>query len=107
MADNKSTDSKDSSKSGVWLDLHRKTVESSTGMSPAILLGSSFALAMGLFAWVGHQYDERHGTEPLGTLVGVAAGMLYGAYEVWKVTRTPTSSTESPDDDGDSDEKGP
>ncbi len=69
------------------LEAHRETVASTRGVSPAILLGSSFAVAMGLFSWLGHSYDENHGTAPWGVLVGVCIAFLYGAYEVWKVTR--------------------
>ncbi|MGA0333871.1 MAG: AtpZ/AtpI family protein [Kiritimatiellia bacterium] len=72
---------------GPLLSIHRKTVESTQGMSPAILLGSSFALAMGIFAWLGHRWDEKTGRAPLGVLCGVSLGFLYGGYEVWKVIR--------------------
>lgn len=74
-------------KPGLLMRVHRDTVESSTGMSSAVLLGSSFALAMGLFAWLGHQWDERRGTAPWGVLAGVGLGLAYGAYEVWKLIR--------------------
>ncbi len=82
-------------KPGFLLQSHRKTVESSKGMSSAVLLGSSFAFAMGLFALIGHRWDEKHDSEPWGGLVGVSLGLLYGAYEVWKVVRVvaPDSST--------------
>lgn len=79
-------------KSGVLLQTHRNTVESTKGMSPAVLLGSSFAIAMGIFAWLGHAWDEKHGSEPWGVLAGVGLGFVYGAYEVWKVTRPPVAS---------------
>ncbi|MDF3128798.1 AtpZ/AtpI family protein [Kiritimatiellaeota bacterium B1221] len=74
-------------KVGLLLKSHRKTVASSKGMSSAVLLGSSFAFAMGLFALLGHRWDEKHDSEPLGVLVGVSLGLLYGGYEVWKVVR--------------------
>lgn len=79
----------DKAKPGLLLDTHRKTVESTKGMSPAILLGSSFALAMGFFSWMGHLWDEKTGNEPVGVLIGVSVGLLFGVYEVWKVTRPP------------------
>lgn len=77
------------------LNLHRKTVESTKEMSPAVLLGSSFALAMGFFAWVGHRWDLKNGSEPWGVLTGVCVGLLYGAYEVWKVTGSPEEESAS------------
>ena len=82
-----SSDPSPPKRTGALLDLHRKTVESSTGMSSAVLLGSSFALAMGLFAWLGHRWDEKQGSAPWGVLAGVGLGFLYGGYEVWKITR--------------------
>lgn len=74
-------------------------------MHPAMMMGSSFAVAMGLFAWLGHRWDEKTGREPLGVLLGVAVGFVYGGYEVWKLIRTPGDSgsdagaekTEAPD----------
>lgn len=57
-------------------------------MHPAVMMGSSFAVAMGVFAWLGHRWDEKTGREPLGVLLGVGVGFIYGAYEVWKLTRT-------------------
>jgi len=81
-------------KSGLWLNTHRTTVESTKGMSPAIMLGSSFALVMGIFGWLGHQWDEKTGYEPLGALIGVGLAFLYGAYEVWKLTRPPAPPEE-------------
>ncbi|MDA3874470.1 MAG: AtpZ/AtpI family protein [Kiritimatiellae bacterium] len=74
-------------KQGLLLSSHRQTVESTRGMSPAILLGSSFAIVMGIFAWLGHQWDEKTGNAPWGVLAGVALGFAYGAYEVWKLVK--------------------
>lgn len=83
-------------KQRLLLNSHRQTVESTRGMSPAILLGSSFAIVMGIFAWVGHQWDENTGNAPWGVLAGVALGFAYGGYEVWKLVKfsdqTATSS---------------
>lgn len=63
-------------------------------MHPAVMMGSSFAVAMGLFAWLGHRWDEKTGREPLGVLLGVGVGFIYGAYEVWKLTRTADAPAE-------------
>lgn len=56
-------------------------------MHPAMMLGSSFAVAMGIFAWAGHRWDEKTGRAPLGVLLGVSVAFLYGGYEVWKLIR--------------------
>jgi hypothetical protein len=75
-----------------WVRAHREI--QSAGRVPApVMLGSSFAVAMGLFAWLGHRWDQKTGREPLGVLLGVAAGLVYGAYEVWKLTRAPPPSS--------------
>ncbi|MEX2586825.1 MAG: AtpZ/AtpI family protein, partial [Actinomycetota bacterium] len=74
-------------KQGLFLRSHRTTVNSTKGMSPAILLGSSFAIAMGIFSWLGHRWDEKTGNAPWGVLAGVTAGFAYGGYEVWKLVR--------------------
>ncbi len=54
---------------------------------PGVLLGSGFAVAVGLFGWLGHLWDEKTGRAPLGVLLGVSLGLVYGAYEVWKLVR--------------------
>lgn len=75
---------------GRLLQAHRSLNEAGR-MHPAVMMGSSFAVAMGLFAWLGHRWDEKTGREPLGVLIGVGVGFLYGGYEVWKLTRPPLS----------------
>lgn len=71
---------------------HRE-VNAAGRMHPAVMMGSSFAVAMGLFAWLGHRWDEKTGWEPLGVLLGVSVGFLYGGYEVWKLTRPSAAAT--------------
>jgi len=88
-----------SRKPGPLLRVHRQTVESSQKMSPAVLLGSSLALAMGLFAWGGMALDERFGTEPLGVVCGLLLEILFGVYEVWKVIRMTGASDAEQDTD--------
>jgi hypothetical protein len=73
---------------GRLLQTHRSLNEAGR-MHPGVMMGSSFAVAMGLFAWLGHRWDEKTGREPLGVLLGVALGFVYGGYEVWKLIRTP------------------
>lgn len=96
-------------KPGILLQTHRKTVESTQGMSPAVLVGSSLALAMGGFAWLGMKWDAKHHSEPWGVLFGVTMGFLYGGYEVWKVTRsgaTPSGSGKGDEEDPQGPSKG-
>jgi F0F1-type ATP synthase assembly protein I len=96
-------------KAGLLLQTHRKTVESTQGMSPAVLMGSSFALAMGGFAWLGMKWDAKHHSEPWGVLFGVCMGFVYGGYEVWKVTRsgpTPSGSGKRDEEDPQGPSKG-
>ncbi|GEM_PF-1776248 len=85
-----------STKSGAFLRIHRQTVESSQKMSPAILLGSSLALAMGLFVWGGMAFDGKFDTEPLGVVTGLILGLLFGVYEIWKVIHF-AEAAEEPD----------
>lgn len=76
---------KDARKPSPFLKMHRETVKSSQKMSPAVLLGSSVALAMGLFVWGGMAFDQHFQTEPLGVISGLLLGLLFGTYEVWKI----------------------
>jgi len=78
--------SSSSSKPGRAVQAHRRLQESAR-MHPAMMMGSSFAVAMGLFAWLGHRWDEKTGRAPLGVLLGVSVAFLYGGYEVWKLIR--------------------
>ncbi|MDA0989566.1 MAG: AtpZ/AtpI family protein [Verrucomicrobia bacterium] len=56
--------------------------------SPAIHLGLNFAVAMGFFSYLGYWLDEKHQTSPWWILCGVFLALIYGGYEVWKLTRT-------------------
>jgi F0F1-type ATP synthase assembly protein I len=75
-------------KSSSFLKTHRSVVSSTKGMSTGMLLGSSFAVATGGLGWLGHLADLKHGTEPWLAVGGVFLGLGYGAYEVWKLTRS-------------------
>jgi|GEM_PF-1079150 len=103
--DSRSSKPDDADEPGAFLRSHRRAVESTTRMPPSIMLGSSFALAVGLLAWGGHRWDEAHDSEPWGVLAGIALGFLYGGYEVWKISRT-TRNIRSKGDEGKS-EGGP
>lgn len=50
-------------------------------------LGMNFAVGMVLLSYLGSQLDRRRGGGYGWTLTGLALGLLYGAYEVWKLAR--------------------
>ena len=64
--------------------------------SPAVGFGTSFAVGMILFTLGGRWLDERLGKESLFTLIGVGLGLLYGAYELWKLV---TMANQQQDED--------
>ena len=76
-------ESESSPKTSRWVKAHRGAVQASRA-NPAVGFGSSFALAMALFAWGGYRLDVKTGQLPVFTLTGVFLGLVYGAYEVWK-----------------------
>jgi hypothetical protein len=56
--------------------------------SRAIALGMNLAAGMAVFTFLGYWIDTRRGGGPgPWTLAGMFTGLLYGAYEVWKVVR--------------------
>ena len=56
-------------------------------MNSALTLGFSMAVGMGVFAGLGWWLDRRRGSGVLWTTVGAGLGLLYIAYETWKVVR--------------------
>lgn len=56
-------------------------------LSQALNLGLNFAAGMALFSFLGLWADHRVGHGMWFTLLGMALGLSYGAYEVWKVIR--------------------
>jgi hypothetical protein len=54
------------------------------------LAGVGFELAVGMavFAFGGYWLDRRRGTGQFWTLVGAGLGLVYIAYEVWKLMRS-------------------
>lgn len=52
---------------------------------PAMGFGTSFAAGMAVFGLGGHWLDSKYDKEPLFTLIGIGLGLLYGAYELWKL----------------------
>lgn len=53
----------------------------------AVSLGLNMTAGVFLFAALGHYVDQKRGGGRMFTLAGIFAGLLYGAYEVWKVVR--------------------
>jgi hypothetical protein len=54
---------------------------------PLINVGTTFAVAVALFAGGGYWLDQRRGGGILWTLVGAGLGLAYGAYEIWMMIR--------------------
>lgn len=50
-------------------------------------LGLSFALTIGLCAWLGIWLDGRWGSAPWGVIVGALLGFAIGTWELVKVAR--------------------
>ena len=69
--------------------------------SQAITLGTNLAVGMGLFTFLGYYADKNLGGGFFWTLCGMGLGLVYGAYEIWKVIRLLNSA-----DDDDKDNKG-
>jgi hypothetical protein len=63
----------------------KKSLAEQRRSGPAVGFGTSFAVGMALFALGGHWLDGKTGREPLFTLLGIGLGLLYGAWELWKL----------------------
>ncbi|MDZ8118631.1 AtpZ/AtpI family protein [Pontiella agarivorans] len=61
------------------------TFEERRRTGAAVGFGTSFAAGMVIFGLGGHWLDTRYNKEPLFTLIGIALGLFYGAYEIWKL----------------------
>lgn len=76
--------------------------------SPSIGFGSSFAGGMAVFALGGHWLDRKTGHESLFTLIGIGLGLLYGAWELWKlITMSNQASADKEPDQPDQKESPP
>jgi F0F1-type ATP synthase assembly protein I len=53
----------------------------------ALSLGMNFAVGMAVFAALGWYLGRKAGAPRTGLLGGMLAGLLYGAYEVWRAIR--------------------
>ncbi|MDD4871389.1 MAG: AtpZ/AtpI family protein [Kiritimatiellae bacterium] len=63
--------------------------------SQAIALGSNLAVGMGLFTFLGYYVDHKRGGGFFWTMCGMGLGLLYGAYEIWKVIRVLSSNNDN------------
>ena len=61
--------------------------ETQSTQNPAIHLGLNFAVGMALFTYIGYKIDLKRGGGAGFTLTGMFMGLIYGAYEVWKLIR--------------------
>ena len=67
-------------------------------MGRALMLGMNFAVGMAVFSFLGYFIDQKRGDGAIFfTVVGIVAGLAYGAYEVWIVIRMLTSGVKSPE----------
>jgi len=53
----------------------------------ALSLGFNMAAGMGIFTYIGYKIDQRQGGGSSWTLAGMFLGLLYCAYEIWKLLR--------------------
>ena len=56
-------------------------------VAPVLQTGLNFAVGMALFSYLGYRLDGWTGGRGGWTLAGVALGLRYGAYEVWRAVR--------------------
>ena len=54
-------------------------------LSHALTLGTTFAVGMAVFSFIGFKIDQKRGGGILFTLIGMVLGLAFGAYETWRV----------------------
>ena len=64
---------------------------------PAVSLGINFAVGVALLTYIGFKIDEKRGSGNAWTLCGIFLGLMYGAYETWKLVRTMSKNDEDND----------
>ncbi len=64
-------------------------------LNPAVGFGTSFAAGMAIFGLGGHWLDVKYGQEHLFSLIGIGLGLLYGAWEIWKLIAISNPQVES------------
>jgi len=50
-------------------------------------LGTNVAAGVGVMTFAGYYLDRKQGDGYVWTMCGLGVGLLYGAYEIWKVIR--------------------
>lgn len=63
----------------------RNELEEERRSNPAVGFGSSFAVGMVLFVLIGRWLDGKYEKEHLFTLLGAGLGLIYGAWELYKM----------------------
>lgn len=54
---------------------------------PGLAFGTNFAGGMALLCFIGYRMDQHYETGYAWTLTGAILGLIFGAYELWKVVR--------------------
>jgi F0F1-type ATP synthase assembly protein I len=71
-----------------------------SAVSQAVMLGMNLATGMAFFAGLGYYLDYRRGVGGWAwTVSGTGLGLLYGAYEVYRVTRALAPPPDAPPND--------
>ena len=52
-----------------------------------ISIGLTLALGVGLFVFLGNWLGRKIGHEQFGMITGGICGLMYGAYEIWKLIK--------------------
>jgi len=52
---------------------------------PGVGFGSNLAVGLALCCYIGYKADLRFDSYPIGLLVGMVIGFIYGGYELWKL----------------------
>ena len=50
-------------------------------------IGLNIAVGVGLFVFLGSWLGRKTGHEQIGMIIGGICGLLYGAYEIWKLIK--------------------
>ncbi|MCR4336708.1 MAG: AtpZ/AtpI family protein [Candidatus Omnitrophica bacterium] len=63
--------------------MNKKQLPNLTDLS----LGLNVAAGFFVFTLIGYFIDQKRGEGHLGILLGMAIGLAYGGYEIWKLIR--------------------
>jgi F0F1-type ATP synthase assembly protein I len=64
-------------------------------LSQAVMLGLNFAVGMAVCTFVGYSVDRWRGGGIFFTACGMAMGLAYGGYHVWRVVRVLKAQSEA------------